>query len=254
MRELYQSAQFGSIEYEKRDFESECFLNATYEIYAWAQAGTMRALFSAFCCDMGLKKGDLLYVRLPSDNTLLCKQASDAGFYFVEQSIEPFIDFKKWDRSRYEDLFIPLINADDSNIADAIDIANSSFHDLRFHRDLSIAHELANFRYRKWLENSYNRGDFVSLSMCNGEVAGFILWRLYGDQMASINLNCVREAYQGKGLGKSLFASCVEQCRLMGAKMVVSGISSANLPSFNACVRSGFLFRNPTVVFHYNVE
>ena len=254
MYETYQTSQQGTITYEKRDFESECFHNTTIEVASWVKAGDIRDLFNSFCRDLGLKKGDLLYTRLPSNDTVLSKQASEAGFYFIEQSIEPFVDLTKWDRSRYEDLFIPLINADDSNIADAIDIANSSFHDLRFHRDLSIAHELANFRYRKWLENSYKRGDFVSLSMCNGEVAGFILWRLYGDQMASINLNCVREAYQGKGLGKSLFASCVEQCRLMGAKMVVSGISSANLPSFNACVRSGFLFRNPTVVFHYNVE
>ena len=254
MKEVYQSAQFGSIEYEKRDFESECFLNATYEIYAWTQRGSMRALFSAFCGDKGLKRGDLLYVRLPSDDTPLCKQASDAGFYFVEQSIEPFIDFKKWDRSRYEDLFIPLTQADDSNIAEAFEIANDSFQNLRFHRDLSIAPELASKRYRKWLENSYQRGDFVSLSLQNGEIAGFVLWRFLKDRAAGIALNCISPAYQGKGLGKALFASCAELCRSMGAETLVSGISAANLPSLNGYVRAGFLFRNPTAVFHYNVE
>lgn len=254
MREVYESALLGSVTFEKRDFESDCFQNATYEIYTWDYKGDMRTLFSSFCHDLGLKKGDLLYVRLPSDDTTLSKQASDAGFYFVEQSIEPFIDFNKWDRSRYEDLFIPLTQADDSNIEEVFEIANDSFQNLRFHRDLSIAPELASKRYRKWLENSYQRGDFVSLSMQNGEIAGFVLWRFLKDRAAGIALNCIRPAYQGKGLGKALFASCAELCRSMGAETLVSGISAANLPSLNGYVRAGFLFRNPTAVFHYNVE
>ncbi len=253
MREVYESAINGSVTYEKRDFESECFENATYEIYAWDQKSDMHALFSSYCHDLGLKKGDLLYTRLPSDDTALSKQASDAGFYFVEQSIEPFIDFSKWDRARYENLFIPLTTADDSNIEVAFEIANSSFHDLRFQRDLSIAPEKANLRYKRWLENAYRRGDIVSLSMQNGEIAGFVLWRFLAHHAAGIALNCIRPAYQGKGLGKALFASCAELCRSMGAETLVSGISSANLPSLNGYVRAGFLFRNPTAVFHYNV-
>lgn len=253
MQTIYTSF-LGTIQYETRDFESQCFSNTTIEVFSWSCEGDMRLLFFKFCEDLHLLKGDLLYTRIPSDDAVHSKQLSEAGFYFIEQSIEPFIDFSKWDREKYQHLFIPLVMADESNVAQAFEIANHSFHDLRFHRDLSITPDLANFRYRKWLENAYNRGDYISLAMQGDEVAGFVLWRFLGEHAAGIALNCIRENHQGKGLGKALFASCAELCRSMGAKTLVSGISAANLPSLNGYVRAGFLFRNPTAVFHYNVK
>lgn len=244
---------FGEIEYEKREFESECFRNKTFEIYNWKADGKpFKELFDSFILDQNLLTGDLVYTRKAANDTKHIQEANSAGFYYIETSIEPYIETDTWERSRFADSIIETNRATDEDKAELIEIAQSMFKDLRFNLDRSINNDLANYRYSKWLNNLYENNHDIQLIKMDGKIIGFMAINHKEEQSVWI-LAGIREGYHGQGLGLTLYSSALDYCINKGVKYIISGFSVSNIPVFSVYCKLGFKFKNPTVVLHYNV-
>ncbi len=244
-------SEFGKIEYENRDFESKCFKNKTLEIYNWKTERTFKELFDSYISEQSLSTGDLVYTRKAANDTKYIQEANSAGFYYVETSIEPYINTVFWDRSRFADVITNTFRANEDDKAELMEIAKGMFKDLRFSLDLSIGNDLADSRYSKWMNNLIDDNKDIQLLMDNGKIVGFMAMNHTVEKTVWI-LGGTRKGYQGQGLGIALYASALDYCVKRGVKNVVTGISVSNIPVLGLYSKLGFRFGNPTVVLHYN--
>jgi hypothetical protein len=243
----------GTLVYQIRDFESECFQNTTLEIMNW-KTSHFTTLFNEFVQEQSLKQKDFLYMRLPAQDIFSIQSACSAGFYFVEGSIEPYLLLKNWKPNDFRQYIRPIKHADDSTIGYVEEIAKSAFRGLRFNIDPNIGNELADKRYLQWLRNAYYEGQDVNVLLKDEEVLGFsLLHHINGDETIW-KLGAVSPRTKICGAGLILYASTLAYCQSRGVKTVIGGISMANVPALNVHSYLGFNFRNPTVVLHYMVK
>jgi len=243
----------GSLTYRQRPFESECFENRTFEVLDW-DTRDFAALFNAFLSTVQLATGDLVYLRLPADAIAAIKAAEEAGFYFIESSIVPFIKLRNWDRAKYRRFISPMQPACPSTIDEVEEIARATFRGLRFNLDPNIGDERADRRYLRWLRNAYEAGEDIQVLKHHERIAGFSLLRFDSNDTAIYRLAGMRPDLKNAGLGMMLYASTMASCQDRGVKHIDGGISMANTPVLNVMAGLGFLFRDPTIVFHYYVR
>jgi GNAT superfamily N-acetyltransferase len=158
---------------------------------------------------------------------------------------------RNWDQEKFKRIIQPLENPSEKEYLLVEAIAASTFSNLRFNLDPHIDNEKANYRYLKWLRNAYQNGEDVRIIRHKGEVAGFCLFRHGADNRTVFRLAAIREDLKGSGLGLSLFASAVAYCQHLGVRQIDGGISTANTHVLNVMSMTGFVFRDPTLVFHY---
>lgn len=243
----------GYIEYRERPFESESFGNRTIEILDW-EGKEFPQLFSRFLKVSGLNTGDLLYLRLAADDITGIQSAENAGFYFIESSIIPFLKLRNWNRENYKRFICPMEPVGENEINEVEEIAKSTFRGLRFNLDPHVGDARADARYLKWLRNAYDNGESIQAIKHHDRIAGFSLVRFEENHKAVFRLAGMRTDLKNAGLGMMLYASTTAFCDDRGVKHIDGGISMANCPVLNVMAGLGYSFKDPTVVMHYYVS
>ncbi|BCG64777.1 MAG: dTDP-4-amino-4,6-dideoxy-D-galactose acyltransferase [Methyloprofundus sp.] len=170
-------------------------------------------------------------------------------FKFIELNYRPIIN-------NIESLKLPISDiavneAEKADMPILANIAEKVFHHERFHTDPLIETDLANKRYRFWLENAFEQKQqkILKFTLHNELIAFFVveypesnhcLWSLTG----------MLPKFQGKGLGKQVWKTMLKHHQNEAINTVSTSISSHNIPVFNLYVALGFRFPEPYTTFH----
>lgn len=247
------STHKGRIEYRQRSFESECFDNKSMELTDW-DAGCLPTLFPLLLKKEGMKAGDFLYTRIPANDITRLQDATQAGFYYIETTLIPYMNLRNWNREAHRRSICTLELVDDTTLFEVEEIAESTFRGLRFNIDPNIGDDAADRRYHRWLINAYERGEELLILRHRGRAAGFSVLRRIDKDNAVFVLTGVHPDYKGSGVGLMLNASTVAYCQDTGIKHIDGGISADNTAILNVNARVGFSFRDTSIVMHYYVK
>lgn len=173
------------------------------------------------------------------------------GFRFVETMVYP----------RYDDLSrLPAVgNPRAITIADAAPeqleaiqaIAAAAFVTSRFVIDPWIAPELGARRYRTWVSNSFaDPAHRVLTALIDDQIAGFFIVEERKDGGAYWHLTAVAPAFQGRGVGKALWARMMDWHRERGSTRIDTAVSGHNLPVLGLYGGLGFRMRGSDVTLH----
>ena len=72
------------------------------------------------------------------------------------------------------------------------------------------------------------------------------------DDIAEIDLFCIRKKYQGNHLGDSLLSFCINNCSNLNMKKFSLYVSTKNIPAFNLYKKQGFTVKNTVKNYYYD--
>lgn len=204
-----------------------------------------------------------IHARIGKNDFGLNRLLERSGFYFVEQTVDPYVVFNKCKplqnfqaqpqefvprRYDHADLVVvPLDKTDQDSCRQVEAIACASFADDRFHLDPNCTPELADQRFGFWVRDLFaNHQVHFSLLKHREEVAGFMARQ--GDHLILAGL---ASKYKASGLGDYLWLGVCAEMANAGLTQAHTLISANNTGVLNLYARLGFKFRNPAVTFHY---
>jgi|GEM_PF-1624385 len=210
--------------------------------------------------------GIFIYARIPKKNYYVNQILERIGFYFIEQTLEPYTSFETNEVFktflRDKNAFIPkryksaslsllLLDKNDQRLCREIkNIAAESFSDDRCHLDPNCSKEIADRRFVYWVSDLLaNPKAHFYLLLHGGHVAGFM-----GLEGTNLILAALSNNYLKSGLGAYLWLSVMEDMYSQSIDHAHTLISANNTAVLNMYARLGFKFRNPAVTFHYWTE
>jgi len=174
----------------------------------------------------------------------------DAGFRFIEMVYRLRLDsFEGIDPPRDVVLVTPASPSDLSSIEE---IASAAFTTGRFLLDWRLPPELSNRRYATWVRNSVDAPRHTILKAeVDGELVGFFIVEDRTDGSVYWHLTAIAPAWQGRGIGSSLWRTVLLRHQMEGATSVETTISGHNLAILNLYERLGFSFSSAQMTFHW---
>jgi|GEM_PF-2182767 len=237
-------------------WDSEYLKNTTIEIehVAVSTISTLKKLMNQLKKNHKLKKGDLLVTKIPLTEFTKIHLLYQAGFYYIEQAITLDIDLSSWNPkafhfpngNKYQ--IIPAGVSDKTAIRR---IAQSTFTADRYHLDPNIPKERADYRYAKWIENSFqNKDSFYKFVDAKNTTLGFFIVNETKDY-AEFRLGGLDASQKGKGLGKMMYHHMYQVLKEKKYPSITSVISLNNIQVLNvymylACAK----FAHPLIVLH----
>ncbi|WP_067727175.1 GNAT family N-acetyltransferase [Oceanobacillus damuensis] len=163
------------------------------------------------------------------------------GFYYVDTLIEPICKKEQLLVLKNDQIhFTREYNKDE-----LLDIAEEAFSGGRFHRDFNIPDQMADRRYRNWVNDLIEKDLILALDY-DGRTAGFFAY-----ENDKILLLAIKREFRGIGLAKAFTSSCVaEQFKLTGYDTLRTSISPSNLASLNVFISLGFRLISSVDVYH----
>jgi ribosomal protein S18 acetylase RimI-like enzyme len=174
----------------------------------------------------------------------------DLGFRFVEMVYRPRLD-------RLEEIAPPkhALEVTEATPADGAAIqavAATVFTTGRFLLDRRLPSELSDRRYASWVRTSLDSTDQTVLKAeVDGDLVGFFIVEHRPDGRVYWHLTAVAPAWQGKGIGMSLWRTMLLRHRAEGASSVETTVSGHNLAVINLYARLGFVFGDAQMTFHW---
>ena len=174
------------------------------------------------------------------------------GFRFIELSYQPVLT--NLQNLTFNGSEIQIAIADDNDQPLLANAAATIFHHERFHMDPHINSNLANHRYRIWLENGFKLPQQTVLKcMLNAQIIGFFVIEYPQPNHCFWSLVGLLPNYQGQGLGKKVWQAMLHWHQTAGVEQVSTSISSHNVAVFNLYVALGFRFPMPYTTFHWAI-
>ena len=175
-----------------------------------------------------------------------------AGFYFVETVLHPWLDLTKGVASNESP--ISIRDARESDL-DALErIAHTAFGNERYHQDRNYDDELANKRYADWVVMAIKTEadqKVITLTSDN-RVIGFCIYEIQKEgELCYWHLNAIDPMLQGMGLGKLGWQAMLSFHKRQNARLVKTTITSANTRVLSLYSRLGFRFENTETTFHW---
>ena len=171
------------------------------------------------------------------------------GFKFIELNYHPF--FNNLALLKLPASNIEIQKAEDCDEKLLADVAETIFHNERFHKDPCVETELANKRYRIWVENAFKQEHQKVLKcILNNQVIAFFVVEYPEPAQCFWSLVGMLPEFQGKGLGKQVWQAMLKYHQQEAISTVSTSISSHNVPVFNLYVALGFRFPEPFITLH----
>ena len=237
-------------------WDSDSLNNTTVEIefFSAKNVATLNKLLMHLQRTLHLKKGDLLFSKIPPKDFSKIQLLDQVGFYYIEQTITLDIDLSGWNPdefvfSRGDGYRLILAGLSDKKLIRKI--AGSTFIADRFHLDPNIAKAGANYRFEKWIDNSFQSTDIVYKFVDDKNlIIGFFIVNEHPDY-AEFRLAGLDPKYVGRGLGKMLFHCMYRLLEDKGCTLIKSVISLNNLQVLNVYMYLGHAkFISPFIVLH----
>lgn len=173
--------------------------------------------------------------KLPIENIHLIHAAEAAGFHFVETQFKTSLRLNKtFNTSKYPYDYLALDSSDD--LSEVFEIAENTIEHDRFSRDPRVGSTASGLRYRKYLEDSFQRDDdeiWVVKSRSTGQILTFRSHRRVSSEEVSLLIGGVHPNFKDVGLGIVSSHFCFNQLRQAGYRRAVTHISAANTPIVN---------------------
>ena len=175
-----------------------------------------------------------------------------AGFYFVETVLHPWIDLTKGVASN--DSPISIRDARENDLDVLVRIAHTAFGNERYHQDENYDHELANRRYAEWVRVAVkaDTSQKVITLASQEKIIGFCIYEIQGKgELCYWHLNAIDPMLQGRGLGKLGWQAMLGFHKSQNAKLVKTTITSANTRVLSLYSSLGFRFADTETTFHW---
>jgi len=227
-----------TLKYTLIPWDSKYLENSTIEItdFSFSTQSALHSLLKKLQEIEKLKKGDLLFYKIPPQNISLLHSLYEAGFYWIEQSLTLSIDLEQWTSEKIilpnKDVYT-LVQATGSDKKVIQSIAKRTFTADRYHLDPNILKEKADYRYEMWIENSFLSKDKVFKFLdINTNIVGFFIINDQ-EEVVELRLAGLNPDHIGHGLGKTLYYSMYKYLKDMKHSKVQAVISFNNLPVLN---------------------
>jgi len=204
-----------------------------------------------------------VFARLPNSHLHLVPCLQGHGFYLVEGTVCPVIQFNRSTlmqtfsikasqfipgRFRNSSIqFVTLDNANERPDKILLSIARDSFSSDRFHMDFQCPEKVANHRFELWISDLLkDRHVTFDILEINYEIAGFM-----ARKEGHLIIAGFSRQYARSGLGDYLWLGSLQNMKEHGLRYAETLVSINNIPSLNLHARLGFKFRHPQYSFHY---
>lgn len=195
--------------------------------------------------------------RLPHDGLAESFALEAVGFRFVEMvygmrfRLDPALapasealsaaeEPMAWETARIEDL------------ARLQAMAADAFVTGRWNVDPRVGPALGGRRYADWVARSFDETRHQLLAArVAGELAGFFIVEDKADGSTYWHLTAVAQGFQGRGIGRRMWASMLARHAAAGRRCVETTISARNIPVVNLYARSGWTFASNQMTFHW---
>ncbi len=245
-----------TLQYSIIPWDSDYLHNTTVEIenFSAPSLPALRKIIDHLRYTLHLKKGDLMFSKIPLKDYPKIHMLDQTEFYCIEQTVTLDIDLSLWKPQEFPSLkddtyrLVPAALSDKKQIRK---IAGSTFIVDRFHLDPHIPKTNADYRFEMWIENSFHNGDTIYKFIDKkGTTIGFFIIREHGEY-AEFRLGGLHPKYIGRGLGKMLYHHMYHILKEKNYKRILSVISLNNIPVLNVYMYlTHAKFINPLIVLH----
>lgn len=212
----------------------------------------MAALLESLRSWLTLNRIALCSCAIPGSDTFWRRWLPQADFRFVDSTLQVTLNLLSM--GRLPTTRLELRPAQPEDHAAVKSIAAHSFAHGRYHADPFFPKELANRRYRQWVETALSGEkpeDRVFVLGKPGQVLGFYHVTVEKD-LSDLRLAAVAPNLKKTGVGVDLYVGVLAKLQKLGIKRVVSNISSGNTGVMNIYSMLGFRFSNPEAIYHWH--
>jgi len=245
-----------TIQYAIISYDSDYLNNTTVEIenFSAPSATAFKEILVQLQHTLHLKRGDLMFSKIPPIDYLKIQLLHRVGFYYIEQAITLDIDLSTWRPNDFvfkNNNAYQLIPAEASDKKSIREIARMTFNADRFHLDQHIPKVRADHRFEMWIENSYHSSDAIYKFIDQKKtIIGFFIIHEY-PKYTDLRLAGLHPAYVGRGLGKMLYHHMFRILKEKKHNAIKCVISLNNIRVLNVYTYlTHAKFSNPLIVLH----
>lgn len=223
---------------------------AQIERIAIIGSATPRALPRQFGKWLERNEVQLASCRLASNRLRESMLLEAERFRFIEMVYCPILETHY--RMQHSDGRLVIDDALPEDIQAIEAIAGAAFVTGRFVLDWRLDSERSNCRYQHWVRNSF-RGDRhkVLKATLDRKLIGFFIVEERSSVDVYWHLTAIAPEWQGKGLGRMLWAQMAARHFKDGFGRIETTISAHNVAILNLYAALGFRFGSPQVTLHW---
>ena len=193
---------------------------------------------------------ELVSCRLPHDRLRESMLLEHFGFRFIEMVLHPVLE--GLGKISISEQGLSVVSAEESDLDDILDIAESAFTNERFHADPRLDTSCSHQRYGRWVRSTLGHPRQQLLKIVDGDVlVAFFVVEVESNGSAYWHLTAVSPQHQGKGYGRRTWLAMIKYHSEAGHSSVRTTISTRNIRVLNLYSRLNFQFLPPEMTFHW---